>query len=80
LENPETKKNNVTLNEITMFQGRSFEAKKVIYISINDNLAQNPGIGGDDITIVLHEHSLENWSVKCSKPTNEVDFGFKITV
>lgn len=55
-------------------------AKKVIYIAINDNLAQNPGIGGDDITIVLHEHSLENWSVKCSKPTNEVDFGFKITV
>ena len=40
LEDPETKKNNVTLNEITMFQGRSFEAKKVIYISINDNLAQ----------------------------------------
>lgn len=34
----------------------------------------------DDITIVLHESSLENWGVKCGKLANEVNLGFEIKV
>ncbi|MGB9980457.1 tautomerase family protein [Methanobacterium sp.] len=79
-EYPETKTDNVTLIEITMFKGRTLESKKALYKTITDNLAQNPGIDGNDITIVLHEPPLENWGVKGGKPANEVDLGFKITV
>lgn len=79
-EVPEPKTDNVTLIEITMFKGRTIESKKAIYKAINENLAQNPGIDGNDITIVLYEPPLENWGVRGGKPASEVDFGFNITV
>ncbi len=79
-EYPETKTDNVTLIEITMFQGRSLAAKKELYKTITENLAQNPGITGDDITIVLYEPPLENWGIKDGKPAIEVNLGFEIKV
>lgn len=79
-EVPETKTDNVTIIEITMFKGRTINAKKNLYKTIVDNLAQNPGIYGNDITIVLYEPPLENWGVRGGKPANEVDSGFNITV
>ena len=45
-----------------------------------DNLAKNPGIDGNDITIVLLEPPLENWGVKGGKPANEVELGFNINI
>lgn len=79
-EYPETKTDNITLIEITMFQGRSLTAKKELYKAITENLAQNPGIDGNDITIVLYEPPLENWGIKGGKPASEVDLGFEIKV
>lgn len=75
-----TKTEQFTLIEITAFKGRSLEAKKLLYKEIADNLKMNPGIDGNDITIVLNEHPLENWGVKGGKPASEIDFGFKIEV
>lgn len=49
-EAPDNKTDNVTLIQIVMFEGRSFEAKKALYKAINRNLRDNPGIDGDDIT------------------------------
>ncbi len=79
-ECPETKTDNITLIEITMFKGRSIEAKKALYKTINDNLAQNPGIDGNDIIIVIYEPPLENWGLRGGKPASEVDLGFDINV
>jgi phenylpyruvate tautomerase PptA (4-oxalocrotonate tautomerase family) len=79
-ETSSTKTEQVTLIELTVFQGRSFEAKKNLYAAIARNLAKAPGIGGNDISIVLNEQPLENWGVKGGKPASEVDFGFKIEV
>lgn len=79
-ESPPNKTDNVIIIEITMFQGRSIESKKNLYKEIVDNLAKNPGIDGEDITIVLYEPPLENWGVKGGKPANEVDLGFNINV
>jgi phenylpyruvate tautomerase PptA (4-oxalocrotonate tautomerase family) len=69
-----------TIIEITMFKGRSFEAKKLLYASIVINLEKNPGIPGNDITIVIHEPSLENWGIRGGKPASDVDLGFEINV
>lgn len=79
-EIPPSKTENVTLIEITMFKGRSTEAKKKLYRAIVRNLAESPGIEGNDITIVLHELPLENWGIRGGKPASEVDLGFKVDV
>ena len=79
-EYPYTKTDNVTIIEIIMFKGRSFPAKKAFYESLIRKLALNPGIKGEDITIVLHEPPLENWGIRGGKPANEVDLGFEIKV
>lgn len=79
-EIPPGKTGNLTLIEITMFKGRSAEAKKAIYKTIGENLANNPGIAGTDITIVLNEQPLENWGLRGGKIASEIDFGFKIDI
>jgi phenylpyruvate tautomerase PptA (4-oxalocrotonate tautomerase family) len=58
--------------EITMFKGRSFEAKKALYAAIVRNLEADPGIPGGEITIVIHEPSLENWGIRGGKPASEL--------
>jgi len=66
--------------EITMFKGRTFGAKKALYAAIAAKLGNNPGIPGNDITIVVHEPSLENWGIRGGKPANEVDLGFELKI
>ena len=79
-EYPPNRTDNVTLIEATILKGRSLKAKKELYTAIVRNLAENPGINGNDITIILFEPPLENWGVRGGKPGSEVDFGFKIDV
>lgn len=79
-EIPPGKTGKMTLIELTVFKGRSLEAKKNLYSAIVRNLAQAPGIDGNDILIVLNELPMENWGVRGGIPASEVDFGFKIEV
>lgn len=69
-----------TIIEITMFKGRSFEAKKALYRMIVDTLGVNPGIPKADITITINEPPLENWGIRGGLPASEVDLGFNIKV
>lgn len=69
-----------TLIELTVFQGRSQEAKKRLYSAIVRNLEASPGIPGNDVTIILHEVPMENWGIRGGKPGNEVDLGFNVRV
>lgn len=75
-----TKTEQYTLIELTVFKGRSFEAKKCLYSAIVRNLGQAPGISGEDILIVINEPPKENWGVRGGRPASEVDLGFKIEV
>jgi phenylpyruvate tautomerase PptA (4-oxalocrotonate tautomerase family) len=74
------KTDNITIIEIILYKGRSNEAKKALYKAINDNLALDPGIDGNDIIIVLIEPPLENWGIRGGKPASEIDLGFNIKV
>lgn len=69
-----------TLVEITLFLGRSMEAKRSLYAKIVENLGREPGIDGNDIMIVLHEVPLENWGIRGGKPASDVDLGFKVNI
>ncbi len=76
---PPGKSDNFTLVEITLFAGRSVEAKRSLYQAIVRNLG-TVGIAPTDIFIVLHEVGLENWGIRGGFPASDVDLGFKVDV
>jgi len=72
--------NEYVIIEITMFKGRSFEAKKALYSAIVRNLEADPGIPGSEVSIIIHEPPLENWGIRGGKPASELDLGFNINI
>jgi phenylpyruvate tautomerase PptA (4-oxalocrotonate tautomerase family) len=75
---PPGKTANYTLVEIQIFPGRSLDAKRKLYAGIARRFGLL-GIAPTDLTIVLHEPSLDNWGVG-GKPASEVDLGFSLNV
>ena len=78
-EYPTGKSENFLTIEMTVFPGRSFKAKKVLYKEIASRLNEL-GIKGNDILIILNEPPLVNWGIRGGYPANEVDIGFKLDV
>lgn len=76
---PPEKTENYILVEISMFTGRSLQAKKDLYKGIVANLGKL-GILTSDVFIVLHEVPSENWGIRGGIPASEVDLGFKVGV
>ena len=76
---PPAKTEDYTLVEITLFQGRSMDAKRNLYQAVVRNLG-SLGIAPEDVFIVLIESPPENWGVRGGVPASEVDLGFKIDV
>jgi phenylpyruvate tautomerase PptA (4-oxalocrotonate tautomerase family) len=68
-----------TLVEITMFAGRSLDAKRRLYRAVVTNLGRL-GIPASDVLIVLHDVPLENWGVRGGTPASDVDLGFEVGV
>ena len=73
------KTENYILVEITMFAGRSLQAKKELYRGIVANLGKL-GILAGDVFIVLHEFPLDNWGIRGGVPASEVNLGFKVGI
>jgi len=73
------KTENYILVEISMFAGRSLQAKKELYQGTVANLGKL-GILAGDVFIVLHEVPLENWGIRGGIPASEIDLGFKVGV
>lgn len=78
-EYPPGRTANFVTVEMTVFPGRSLQAKKALYQEIVSRL-QRIEIHGDDILIVLNEPPLENWGIRGGYPASEIDIGFKINV
>jgi len=70
---------NYLLVEITLFAGRSLEAKRALYRQVVERFGRL-GIDANDVTIVLHEVAPENWGIRGGKPASEVDLGFRLDV
>ncbi|MNI57963.1 4-oxalocrotonate tautomerase [compost metagenome] len=77
-EIPPYKTEMFTLIEITMFPGRSQEAKRNLYNTITRNL-RSLNIEEYDTMIILLEPSMENWGLR-GKPASELEIDFKIDV
>ncbi|MGH7324945.1 MAG: tautomerase family protein [Candidatus Rokuibacteriota bacterium] len=65
--------------EITMFPGRSLEAKRRLYQAIVRNLGAL-GVPSGDVKIVLIEPPMDNWGVRGGVPASEVDLGYEVKV
>ncbi len=70
---------NYVLVEISMFSGRSLEAKRALYKRIVERVTPL-GIDPSDITIVIHEIPAENWGIRGGVPASEVELGYKVDV
>lgn len=69
-----------TLVELTVFPGRSDDAKRALYASIVRNLEASPGIPPEKVLVVLHEPPLVSWGVRGGKAASDVELGFKLNV
>ena len=78
-EIPPGKGDRFTLVEITMFAGRSLDAKRRLYRALVTNLGRL-GIPPSDVLIVLHEAPLENWGIRGGTPASDVDMGFEVGI
>ena len=67
-----------TVIEISLFTGRSLEAKRRLYAALVSELAPF-GLEAGDIKVILHEVPRENWGLR-GLPASELELGFKIDV
>jgi hypothetical protein len=65
--------------EVTLFAGRSMEAKRALYKAMVANLAEL-GVPETEVKTVLIEVPAENWGLRGGYPASELDLGFKIDV
>jgi phenylpyruvate tautomerase PptA (4-oxalocrotonate tautomerase family) len=67
-----------TIIEISLFTGRSIEAKRRLYAALVREL--DPfGLAAGDIKVILHEVPRENWGLR-GVPASEIELGFKVDV
>jgi phenylpyruvate tautomerase PptA (4-oxalocrotonate tautomerase family) len=78
-EIPPGKSDRYALIEITAFPGRSRTAKAALYEAIVQRLG-DLGVDATDVSIVVHEPSLENWGIRGGRPADEVDLGYRLDV
>lgn len=76
---PPGKSTKYLLIEITVFPGRSIDAKRLLYRNIFESL-NAVGIASKDIFVILYEEPLDNWGVRGGYPASEVDLGFNLKV
>ena len=76
---PPDKGENYSLVEITLYAGRSLDAKRALYQGIVKRF-EALDIPASDVLMVLNEVPLDNWGVRGGQPASEVDLGFKVNV
>lgn len=71
--------NQFTLVTIDLFEGRSLNAKKVLYQAIVRNL--NPiGIPPNEVKVLLRETTRDNFGIRGGVPASEVELGFEVKI
>jgi phenylpyruvate tautomerase PptA (4-oxalocrotonate tautomerase family) len=68
-----------TLIEITAFPGRSADAKRNLYRTLVQRL-RGIAIDPTDVSVVIHEPTLESWGIRGGHSAADVDLGFSLDV
>ena len=78
-ELPPASSDNFVLVEVTMFAGRSRQAKRHLYQALVRNFGEL-GVAPADVLVVLHEPPMDNWGIRGGQMASEVDLGFEVQV
>lgn len=74
-----TRSDRFTRIEVTLFAGRSLDAKRRLYAALVRNLGAL-GVPEKEVKTVLIEVPPENWGLQGGVPASELDLGFEIRV
>ena len=78
-ELPPGSSDDFVLVEVTMFAGRSRQAKRRLYQGLVGNFGKL-GVAPTDVFVVLHEPPMDNWGIRGGQMASEVDLGFEVQV
>jgi phenylpyruvate tautomerase PptA (4-oxalocrotonate tautomerase family) len=76
---PPGRSDNFVLVEVTMFAGRSRQAKSRLYQVLVRNFGEL-GVAPADVFVVLQEPPMENWGIRGGRTASDVDLGFEVQV
>ena len=76
---PEDRSENYIIIEISMFEGRTNEAKKRLIQTIFSNIQQQCGISLQDIEITIFETPKSNWGI-CGQNADELQLNYQVNV
>lgn len=76
---PEGRSDNYTIIEISLFEGRSVESKKLLYELIFTRFDEQLGIKPNDVEITLFETPKHNWGIR-GKAGDELALDYQVTV
>lgn len=68
-----------TIIEISMFEGRSVDAKKALIRALYTNIGRACGIEANDVEITISETPKENWGIR-GMPGDELALNYKVNV
>lgn len=74
---PPDRSENYTIIEISLFEGRSTEAKKSLIHTLFSLLSAKPGIDPQDLEITLFETPQANWGIR-GKPADELTLSYQV--
>jgi 4-oxalocrotonate tautomerase family enzyme len=76
---PDDRSEKYLIVEISMFEGRSIEAKKALIRGIYSNIGKQVDITPQDIEITIFETPKENWGIR-GMPADELVLGYRVEV
>jgi phenylpyruvate tautomerase PptA (4-oxalocrotonate tautomerase family) len=76
---PQDRSERYIIIEISIFEGRSIEAKKMLIRLLYERIPQLSGISAQDIEITIFETPRHSWGIR-GMPSDEVRLNYKVEV
>ncbi|OUS13418.1 tautomerase family protein [Gammaproteobacteria bacterium 53_120_T64] len=76
---PDDRSEKYIIIELSMFEGRTIDAKKTLINQLYSNIGAEVGIGPQDIEITIFETPKESWGIR-GMPADELTLGYKVEV
>jgi phenylpyruvate tautomerase PptA (4-oxalocrotonate tautomerase family) len=76
---PDDRSTNYTIIEISMFEGRSFETKKLLIRLLYQYIEQEVGIAPQDVEVTIFETPKHCWGIR-GQCADELTLNYKVDV
>jgi phenylpyruvate tautomerase PptA (4-oxalocrotonate tautomerase family) len=76
---PSDRSERYTIVEVSVFEGRSVDAKKALVRSLYRNVARRCGIDAQDLEVTIFETPRSNWGIR-GAPGDELAIGYDVEV